>query len=129
MPLVAGILLAAALGVPVVVGTATQRWTLVAVGAVLFAAVILVVQLDTWRRTRSVRNYLRDEIRRVGRGAALQARPEPRRVQAAPAVSGEDVMGAVRLMQAQYTGRLDRMQAALDRALAELGTDRSRSGP
>lgn len=119
--LLAGVLVAAALGALAVVATLRQSWVLVALAASTTAGLILVVQLDTWRRTRSLRNFLRDEIRRgvpAVRGGARPMSAGP--MTEAPPVTHEDVLGAVRVMQAQYTGRLDRMQTTLDRALAEL---------
>lgn len=113
----AGGVFAAALTVAVVAGTAGGTWVVVATAASLFAGAILVVQLDTWRRTRSLRVFVRDELRR--------ALGDQDRASQAPRVTPADVEGAVRVMQAQYTGRLDRMQAALEKALDEVASSKS----
>lgn len=93
---------------------------LTAAAAAALAVALLAVQADSWRRTRSLRNFVRDEVRRVQRedlSTAVSSGYSP--------VTHDDVVGAVRLMQAQYTGRLDRLQRALDAALAELSSQRS----
>lgn len=107
----AGALLALVLGALMLGGLLLERWSLVAVAGWVLASVILLVQLDVWRRVRSLRRYVRDQVRQAGV-------PTPADVPAAPAASPEDVVGAVRLLQAQYVGRLDRMQTALEDALA-----------
>ncbi|WP_022923497.1 hypothetical protein [Serinicoccus marinus] len=109
-----------ALALVLVLGVALELPVLAAAAGGLLGAAILAVQLDSWRRVRSMRNYLRDEIRRAaGSGQGSAASPVPVQ-QAAPA----DVLGAVQVLQAQYTGRLDRMQVTLDEALARLAAGR-----
>lgn len=117
--LVGGAVVSAALVALLVVGAVSARWWLVALTGGALAAAILLVQLDTWRRTRSLRSYLRDEIRGQGASAPTEVFRST-----GPTVTQEDVVGAVRLMQAQYTGRMDRMQNALDQALAALASSR-----
>ncbi|GAA4875838.1 hypothetical protein [Serinicoccus chungangensis] len=95
-----------------VLGVAVDSPVLAALAGGLLGVAVLAVALDSWRRVRSLRTYLRDEIR------ASRA-PAPPTVAAGPSES--DLLGAVQLLQAQYTGRLDRMQAALDDALARAG--------
>lgn len=115
----AGAVVGLVLAALVVVGVALEAWTLAAAAGSVLAVGILVVQLDTWRRTRSLRAFVKTEVRRTaGRGAenAPVDLPSPR----GSSITEDDVMGAVRLMQAQYTGRLDRMQRALDDALDRL---------
>ncbi|SEE98312.1 hypothetical protein [Ruania alba] len=73
------------------------------VGLAALLLMIAVISLDTNRRTRS--------------RFAARTKPEPR---ATPGVSPDDLMGTVRLLQAQYVGRLDRSQAALEEAAAAL---------
>ncbi|WP_130011818.1 hypothetical protein [Serinicoccus sediminis] len=104
-----GLVLAAVL----VVGAAIGSPVLAALAGGLLGAAVLAVQLDSWRRVRSLRTYLRDEIR------AARAPAQP---QVTAGASESDLLGAVQLLQAQYTGRLDRMQAALDDALARTGS-------
>ncbi|WP_151523737.1 hypothetical protein [Serinicoccus kebangsaanensis] len=122
--LAAGALVAGLLTLLLVVGTWQEQWVLVSLAAGVFGALILVVQVDTWRRTRTLRNYLRDEIRRSGAQPVVAPAPSAPRHRA-PAPTQDDVLGVVRVMQAQYTGRLDRMQTTLEHALAQL----PRSGP
>lgn len=109
------------LGLLVVLGVVLDLPVLTAAAAAAMGVAVLAVQVDSWRRTRSLRIYVRDEIRRAqgGDGMLNAAGYSP--------VTQDDVVGAVRLMQAQYTGRLDRMQRALDAAIAELKADRSGS--
>lgn len=107
------------LGLLVVVGVLLDRPVLAALGGSGLGLLILLLQVDTWRRVRGIRRFVRDEIRRGA--ATAPALPT------APAVTAEDVTGAVRVMQAQYTGRMDRMQTSLDEALASLAEHRSAS--
>lgn len=117
--LAAGGLLALAVGGLVVLGVYLQRDVLVLLGVWALGSLILLVQLDTWRRTRSLRRYVRDQVRAA---AHTDQSPPSSGVHPAPAPTAapEDVIGAVRLLQAQYVGRLDRMQTSLEDALAEL---------
>lgn len=107
------------LGLLVAVGVLLDRPVLAALGGSGLGLLILLLQVDTWRRVRGIRRFVRDEIRRGA--ATAPALPT------APAVTAEDVTGAVRVMQAQYTGRMDRMQTSLDEALASLAEHRSAS--
>lgn len=106
----AGAVLALLLGGLMVGGLVLERWSLVVVAGWALGSATVLVQLDTWRRVRSLRRYVRDQVREA-------AEVSPVGLPAAPAASPEDVVGAVRLLQAQYVGRLDRMQTALDEAL------------
>lgn len=112
-----GALVGLFLGGLMVVGVVLEMWVLAAAAGALLGAAILAVQVDTLRRTRSLRNFVRDEIRRSLADGAQRAAVEPM-------VTQEDVVGAVRLLQAQYTGRLDRMQRGIDEALVELAAQR-----
>ncbi|WP_298889948.1 hypothetical protein [uncultured Serinicoccus sp.] len=110
---VVGSALGLVLTVVLVIGAAIGSPVLAAVAGGLLGTAVLAVQLDSWRRVRSLRTYLRDEIR------ASRAPAQPT---GAAGPSEADLLGAVQLLQAQYTGRLDRMQAALDDALARTGS-------
>ncbi|WP_298752055.1 hypothetical protein [uncultured Serinicoccus sp.] len=110
---VVGSALGLVLAVVLVIGAAIDSPVLAALAGGLLGTAVLAVQLDSWRRVRSLRTYLRDEIR------ASRAPAQPT---AAAGPSEADLLGAVQLLQAQYTGRLDRMQAALDDALARTGS-------
>lgn len=91
-----------------VVGSVAERWWLVvAVGAVLLSGVLLVA-LDADRRVRETRRFLHRELRRIEAGGGPQGPPAP---------TADDVVGTVRALQAQYTGRLDRLQDAVDEVL------------
>lgn len=120
----AGVVLALIIGGIMIAGLVTQTWWLVAVAGWLLGSAVLLVQLDSWRRVRSLRRYVRDQVRGavaasgVGTGGAQAELPGPTSV--APTAAPEDVVGAVRLLQAQYVGRLDRMQTTLDEALVAL---------
>lgn len=109
---VVGVLLAGAL---LLVGVLSQLWWLVALVGWALASAVLLLQLDTWRRAV-----------RAGRPGVRGTAPVDS--PATTLTATDDAVGAVRLMQAQYVGRLDRMQSALDAALQEL-TDRDSSVP
>lgn len=115
--LLAGVLVALVLGALIVVGTALEQWVVAALGVAGLLAAIFAVQLDSWRRLRAFRALLRKELRASGGDGETTFLPS-----GLSTVTHDDVVGAVRLMQAQYTGRLDRMQTTLERALAELPT-------
>lgn len=121
---VVGIVLVALL----VIGVALEVWTLTALAAGALGLAILVVQLDTWRRTRSLRSFVKAEVRRSTDRVATSL-PSGLVAPQGSSVTDDDVMGAVRLMQAQYTGRLDRMQRALDEALDRLAAAGPPSDP
>lgn len=74
-------------------------------GLAALTLLIGVIALDTNRRTRS---------RYGSRALAPQAAP------AAPATTEEDLLGTIRLLQAQYVGRLDRAQDSLELATSAL---------
>lgn len=63
--------------------------------------------------------------RRTARNVALIVRRDPSRnterlIRSAPEVEKADLLGVIRMMQAQYLGRLDRAQESLDRAAARM---------
>lgn len=119
-----GAVVATILSAVVIAGAAWQVWWLLAAGLATFLSLILIVALDVDRRVRRMRPL----AHRLG------ARERPRRPGAtststsasvsASATTEFDVIGTVRLLQAQYVGRLDRMQSTLDRALTELSRQR-----
>lgn len=119
--LLAGALVAVVLGALVVVGAALEQWVVAALGVAGLLCATFAVQLDVWRRVRALRSTIRKELRASGAGADAFL------PSGTSSITQDDVVGAVRLMQAQYTGRLDRMQTALERALAELPTARTDS--
>ena len=97
---------------------------MVALGAWLLLSVILLVLIDIWRRLRALPSRLRGDVQ----SALAAARMEdvgPLEVQTA---TTEDVVGTVRTLQAQYTGRMDRLQDRLEATLARLD-ERGQDGP
>ncbi|UJH70087.1 hypothetical protein [Ornithinimicrobium sp. INDO-MA30-4] len=102
--LVAGSL---ALSLVAIFAVSGEQWVLAGVAFAVVLNLILVVALDSWRRVRQMRRFVRQEVRRL---AVTESKEIP-----GPTVADVDVVGSVRLMQAQYVGRLDRMQASLTR--------------
>lgn len=88
-----------------VVGAALQWWWLVVLAVMVLGSATLLVALDTDRRVRELRTFVRREVAAIDTTGG----------RAAPAV--EDVVGTVRSLQAQYTGRLDRLQDAVEQVL------------
>lgn len=86
-----------------------------AVGMAALLLLIGAIALDTNKRSRT----------RYGqRSVAAPAK-------AAPAATEEDLMGTIRLLQAQYVGRLDRAQDSLELATTALlaaAEERTRAG-
>lgn len=97
----------AALGLPalltVVTAVLNHPW-LPEVGLAVLLMMIGALLLDTNKRARS--RY----------GARPLASPQA----AVPATNQEDLLGVIRLLQAQYVGRLDRAQDSLELATAAL---------
>ncbi|GAA5159936.1 hypothetical protein [Ornithinimicrobium tianjinense] len=105
--LLAGAALGAAACVLAVVGALLGWWWLVALVTTALLTAVLLVALDAHNRVRALRATLRTELD-AQRGAG----------RAAPTT--DDVVGTVRALQAQYTGRLDRLQDSVDAALRRL---------
>lgn len=115
-----------------VVAVAREQEALAAAAAGAFALGVLAVQLDTWRRVRGTRTQVRQELARhrkvVETSASSAAAAEPTSVPGArEPVGAEDLRGALTMMQTQHAARLDRLQTALDLALADLTSRRSDS--
>lgn len=111
--LLLGAAVGGALTLLAVIGTVQERWWLVTLAAMVLLTATLLLALDADRRVRALRAFVRSE---VAKGANLRASAE-RRVQEPPPVTSEDVVGTVRALQAQYTGRLDRIQDTLEATL------------
>lgn len=97
-------------------GAVFSWWWLVVLAVVGMLGVLGVIALNTNTLVRSHRQAW-DRTQRLGgapAGAALVTAPV-----VAPA-SDTDLTGALRLLQAQYVGRLDRAQTTLERAAARL---------
>lgn len=108
----AGAALAGVLTVVAVVGAVQEWWWLVVAAAMVLLSAVLVVAMDADRRVRGLRPYIRAEVARGGGALTAAATPPP--------VTDADITGAVRVLQAQYTGRLDRLQTSVEEALAQL---------
>lgn len=106
---------------------ALQWWTIAAaLGTALLSAVLLVAA-DANRQVRRVRRHLQRVGQRVDRARMTQAPAMNTPDSDTPVQTGRaDMLGAVRVLQAQYTARLDHLQAVLDDAIAEIRQDRDR---
>lgn len=106
-----------------VIGSVIGHDVLAEVARTLLLAAVGLLVLDgtvavrhTERQLRRVRTAVR---KAAAAPAAREVAPAP---ETAPATSPEDLLGAIRLLQAQYVGRLDRAQATLEAAAEELST-------
>ena len=125
----------------ITVAVAAQWWTLAAAVGALLVGATLVLAADANRQARTVRRRLTKLSHRLdqaakasrgpGEGALGHGRVEGVRAVETPEMNlpttqfpGEanraDMLGAVRVLQAQYTARLDRLQATVEEALADL---------
>jgi hypothetical protein len=103
--LLAGAGAAVTLTVVAVVGVLLQWWWLTVLAAMVLSGAALLTALDADRRVRELRFFVRQEIAAVDTSGGRSA------------PSTEDVIGTVRSLQAQYTGRLDRLQDTVEQAL------------
>ncbi len=131
----AGGVIALILSILTVWSVANEKWVVSATAASTMASAILFIGLDIWRRVSTLRPFVRTELRRTvkasfGKRAGKHSDSEddflygPSPVP--PTVQQADVVGAVRLLQAQYVGRLDRMQTSVEMALAALSETQGR---
>lgn len=101
------VLLALAVG-----GALLEQWWLPVLTLGTLLVLVLLVAIDTDRRVRALRAYVREQVATIdmsgGRGA-----PAP-----------EDIVGTVRVLQEQYTGRLDRLQDTIEEAVRRRESDR-----
>lgn len=111
-----GALGSAVLSLVVVVGVAQQWWVLAAAAGCALVSAAIITSLDTARRTRALRSYIRNEIKRASPKVAPASTTAPVPV-APPPVTPVDVVGTVRMLQAQYVGRLDRLHASVEALL------------
>lgn len=109
-----------------VIGSVVGNDVLAEVARTLLLAAVGLLVLDgtvavrhTERQLRRVRTAVRKAAATPAVPAAPEVAPAP---ETAPATSPEDLLGAIRLLQAQYVGRLDRAQATLEAAAEELST-------
>lgn len=112
----------AVLAIVAVVGVAVEQPVLAAAAALAMALAIGVLVLDavtTLRRTERQLLKLTKLVRSADR--AKPAPPTPGPGMSVGPVAGEaDLIGTIRLLQAQYVGRLDRAQATLEAAVDRL---------
>ncbi len=127
--------MAIVVSVALTVAVALEQWTLAtALGAALVSTTLLVAA-DANRQARLVRR----KLLKLARAAVRTEETPPRETEPSPVEEDEvpiqtgraDMLGAVRVLQAQYTARLDHLQASLDEAVAELRNagDRGASDP
>lgn len=111
--LLAGAGIALVLTALAVIGALLQWWWLVAAAAMILLSAAFLTALDADRRVRDLRPFVRQVASGIGSDATHAEQVPPQLAEA-------DIVGAVRVLQAQYTGRLDRMQASLEQAAALL---------
>ncbi|MGD8148724.1 hypothetical protein [Ornithinimicrobium sp. Y1694] len=103
--LILGGAIAGVLSFVAVVGAALGWWWLVVLAGMALLSAVLLVAVDVDRRVRELRGFVKAQVAGIdttgGRAAPAQ----------------EDVVGTVRALQAQYTGRLDRLQDTLEASL------------
>lgn len=114
-----GAVVAVAFSVLVMIGVAWEQWLLATAAGCALLSAALLVSLDAWRRVRVLRSFVRDEISRVATRQAKAADADR-----SPAQPQPDVVGAVRLLQAQYVGRLERLQASVESLVEQPKTPR-----
>lgn len=123
-----GVVVAGILSILVLLGVALEQWVLAAAAGCVLLSLCLLVSLDTWRRVRALRGFVRDEIANLAARQARAARSTTAEVaDPAATLTPADVVGTVRLLQAQYVGRLDRLQTSVE-ALVEHAVPRDQVG-
>lgn len=107
------------------VGTVVGNPILERVASTLLLAAVALLVLNatvvlrrTEQQVRRNRSAIRERTTHVPRAKELKPPASSQ-----PAMTTADLIGTIRLLQAQYVGRLDRAQAALDAAVARLSTD------
>ncbi|QDO87111.1 hypothetical protein FNH13_01210 [Ornithinimicrobium ciconiae] len=109
--LLVAVALAAGLTVVAVIGAALQWWWLVVAAVMVLLSATFLAAVDADRRVRALRPFVKQAVHQAA-GETVQEQ--------APGLTATDVIGAVQVLQAQYTGRMDRMQASLEHAVAQL---------
>lgn len=90
-----------------------ELWWLLAAAVMLLGSASFLTALDASRRVSALRAHTGKELKRIR--SEIAATP----VVTTPATA-QDVTGTVRVLQAQYTARLDRMHAAIEHAVGFL---------
>lgn len=123
--LLLGAAVGAGLTLLALVGVLLGWWWLVVLAAMALLSAVLLAVLDADRRVRELRAFVRKEIAAIDTTVARAAKAQkpvseaPAEEKAAWTPTQEDVVGTVRALQAQYTGRLDRLQDAVEAALRQ----------
>lgn len=110
-------LLAALAAIGVLVGSPTMATLALTCLLTLLSLLLVYTALAVRRVERTLRRFNRQTAKVMHSGSVGHA-------EIAPRFSDEDLIGTIRLLQAQYFGRLDRAQAALEEAVARLSADR-----
>lgn len=105
---VVGLVVGLVLSAIATVAAAVGWWWVVVASSMGLLTGAMVLALDGWRRVRDMRRFLHAELRQLKEVEGPQVRP---------CASADDVVGTVRALQAQYTGRLDRLQDSVDEVL------------
>ena len=116
--LVVGALGAGLLGVVSIVASLSGNSEVAGVAQALLLLVVALLVLVVAISQRRIGRQVAYIYRKGPRGGG-DAEPDPLRVHG-PAVEQADLLGMVRLLQAQYVGRLDRAQATLEQAAGDL---------
>lgn len=114
----AGLLVVALIGAPVAytLGWVEIAIVLLTLPGVVAAVIALDVRSRLRRRVRGAEEWQRAVVRRLEQLPTAEAQPRAR----ADVATYDDLIGTVRVIQAQYTGRLDHAQHSLDEAVRAL---------
>jgi len=115
--MVLGVALVTVLTLVATAGAAAGLWWLVVASAMVMLSSTFLLTLDASRRVRYLPGRVRQAVRRT-MPRKTQQETEPAPVAAPP--TQQDVVGTVRVLQAQYLGRLDQLQADVEEALLAL---------
>lgn len=116
--LLIGVVGASVLSVVAIVAAVSELWWLLTAAVMLLLSSACIAALDADRRTISLRAHVSKEIKRIRAEVAAAPRETV-------ANSEQDVAGAVRLLQAQYASRLDRLQTSIENTLQQQGSTKA----
>lgn len=114
--MLAGGAIAAALTAASIVGAVLQLWWLAVGSGMALLSGIFLLTIDTARRVRYLPSRIKQIVRKTTPPRKVLKQPPP----PPPRAAEQDLLGAVRVLQAQYLGRLDRLQTEVEHALREL---------
>ncbi|HKJ10944.1 MAG TPA: hypothetical protein VJ976_01000 [Ornithinimicrobium sp.] len=98
------------LSVVAIAAAAAELWWLVTGAFMGVLSVACLAAIDADRRVIALRAQVARDLKRVRKDLSDAAKPQR-------SDTHEDVVGTVRLLQAQYTGRLDRLQTYVEQTL------------